>query len=189
MRVPTSGGPPIKILEVPADSAEFNCPYSSAALCILSRQKHDRLVFYRLDPIRGLAGQAAVIKLKPQSKPFWSLSPDGSRIAAVTDSTAPAQIQLLDLKDSTNRILVVRSPRTRILQANWTADGNSLVASGFEEPNSFIVHIELDGSVHTVFNVGKDHILLSPPLASPDGRYLAFNRLTWESNAWLLENF
>jgi len=46
----------------------------------------------------------------------------------------------------------------------------------------------LNGRERVIHEGGKDHLLFSP-LASPDGRRLAFSQYTWESNAWLMENF
>jgi hypothetical protein len=71
---------------------------------------------------------------------------------------------------------------------NWAEDGNSLFAAGAQDPDFVILQIDLNGKTHVVINQGKDHLLQSPR-PSPDGHHLAFSQVTWESNAWLLENF
>jgi Tol biopolymer transport system component len=71
---------------------------------------------------------------------------------------------------------------------NWAADGDSLFAVGSQDPDFIILQIELNGKTHVIINRGKGH-LLDSPRPSPDGRHLAFSQYTWESNAWLLENF
>jgi hypothetical protein len=70
----------------------------------------------------------------------------------------------------------------------WAANGHSLFAFALRGRSAFIVEVGLDGKAHLIMDLGKNHA----PYAlrsSPDGRHLAFSQLTWESNAWLLENF
>jgi Tol biopolymer transport system component len=187
MRFPVSGGPPVKILEAPIDGVDFNCPYSSSARCILARPEQDRLVFYNLDPVRGLGQQAAGTNTSSASQPSWSLSPDGSRIAVTDSRTFAGQVRILNLTNSTDHVISL-VPREPVWDVNWAADGNSLFAVGFRDPDVVILQIDLNGKTQVVVNKGKDH-RIEFPRPSPDGRHLAFGQVTWESNAWLLENF
>ena len=93
----------------------------------------------------------------------------------------------MNLRNSIERVVSL-SALWRISDVNWAADGQSLFAIGRADPRSFVMHINLDGKTRVIHDGGKDHILLFP-LPSPDGRRLAFNQYTWESNAWLLEDF
>jgi len=70
---------------------------------------------------------------------------------------------------------------------SWTADGNALFAA-VKSTGYFIARIELDGETRVLVNVGTNQYL-DFPCPSPDGRHLAYVQQTWESNAWLLENF
>ena len=188
VRVPTSGGPPVKVLEESIESgAGFNCPYLSSALCVLSRREHDHLVFYHLNPLYGLEQQVGSISTGPASDPSWSISPDGSRLAVTDSRRVAGQIHIIDLANSKDHLIAI-VPGWYVWDVTWAADSNSLLAAGSNSPNVFVLHIELSGQMHVLFNQGKDHRvqLLRP---SPDGRHLAFSQLTWESNAWLLENF
>jgi eukaryotic-like serine/threonine-protein kinase len=188
MRVPASGGPPVKVLEESIEGgAGFNCPYLSSALCVLSRQEHDHLVFYRLDPVHGLEQQAGAIGTGPASDPSWSIAPDGSRLAVTDSRRVAGKVHIIDLANSKDHLIVL-VPSWYVWDVTWAADGNSLLAAGSNAPNFFVLQIELSGQTHVLINQGKDHLiqLLRP---SPDGRHLAFSQLTWESNAWLLENF
>jgi eukaryotic-like serine/threonine-protein kinase len=188
MRASTSGGSPIRILEVPViDTVEFKCPYSPAASCIFSRLEQDRLVFHYLDPVRGLGQQAGAVRTTATDQPSWGISPDGSRVAVGNRHVVPGQVRILDLRTSAERLVSLSGP-WHIADVNWAADGQSLFAVGTVEPRDFILHIPLDGKVRVVHDGVKDHVFASP-LPSPDGRRLAFNQYTWESNAWLLENF
>jgi Tol biopolymer transport system component len=188
MRFSASGGPPVKILEEPIDrGAEFSCPYSSSAFCVLARQEQDRLVFYNLDPMRGLGQQAAGISMSAANQASWSISPDGSCVAVTDSRTLAGQVRILNLTNSTDRVISL-VPRRRVWDVNWAADGDSLFAVGSQDPDFIILQIELNGKTHVIINRGKGH-LLDSPRPSPDGRHLAFSQYTWESNAWLLENF
>jgi Tol biopolymer transport system component len=187
MRFPVSGGPPVKILEAPIDGVDFKCPSSSSARCILARLEQDSLVFYNLDPVRGLGQKAAGTNTSSASQPDWSLSPDGSRIAVTDSRTIAGQVRILNLTNSTDQVISL-VPRQNVWDVNWAADGNSLLAVGFRDPDSVILQIDLNGQTQVIVNKGKDHALESPR-PSPDRRHLAFSQQTWESNAWLLENF
>jgi Tol biopolymer transport system component len=117
----------------------------------------------------------------------WCVSPDGLRIAVPT-LDLPAQVQILDSRNGTERILEIPLG-WRISQLSWTADGKALFAAVQSESTGYmIVRIELDGKTRVLLNRGRNQ-WIDGPLPSPDGRYLAFSQRTWESNAWLLENF
>jgi len=53
-----------------------------------------------------------------------------------------------------------------------------------------ILYAGLDGHSQVLWKRGSSpgHSL-DYPIPSPDGRYLAFTIVTYESNAWLVENF
>lgn len=190
MRVSTGGGSPLTILEVPEGTpSDFSCPLAAGAACVLGKVENGRLVFYWLDPVQGLGAQAAAIQLTPDLDRTWNVSPDGSRVA-VTESLQkpPATVRIVNLKGSKEKVVVSQTPLMRVRDTSWAADGKSLVAVGVIHPNAFIVHLDMDGKTQVLLAIGKDHLVLSP-LLSPDGHHLVFTEHTWESNAWLLENF
>ena len=188
-RVSAAGGPPIKVLELPVvAAAEIKCPNSPQASCILGRKEKDRFVFQDLDPVRGVGQRSIQISETSADRAGWSISADGSHLAVVIDSNAKTgQIRIIDLHNSSARV-VSTSSQWRISNLDWAADGKSLFAIGTQEPNEYILQIDLNGRERVIHEGGKDHLLFSP-LASPDGRRLAFSQYTWESNAWLMENF
>jgi eukaryotic-like serine/threonine-protein kinase len=188
LRIPSSGGPPVKVLDEPVDGgAEFNCPYSPSSVCVLARKEHDRLVFYHLDPMLGLKQQVGVFNAAAASAPSWSVSPDGLRLAVTDSRRFAGQVHILDLSNSTDHEIAL-VPSWPVWDVAWAADGKSLFAAGSREPDVFVLQIDLNGQTRILLNRGKDHLvtLIRP---SPEGRHLAFGQLTWESNAWLLENF
>jgi len=46
----------------------------------------------------------------------------------------------------------------------------------------------MSGTVQTLIKKGKAQLLYQP-VPSPDGKYLAYEAHTWESNVWVIENF
>jgi serine/threonine protein kinase/Tol biopolymer transport system component len=189
MRFPVSGGSPEQVLETRfPDPTDFHCPAGHAASCVLSRWKQDQYFFYALDPVQGEGKELARSKMASRHMgEAWCVSPDGLRIAVPTLDLR-AQVQILDSRNGTERILEIPLG-WRISQLSWTADGKALFAAVQSESTGYmIVRIELDGKTRVLLNRGRNQ-WIDGPLPSPDGRYLAFSQRTWESNAWLLENF
>jgi len=46
----------------------------------------------------------------------------------------------------------------------------------------------MSGTVQLLARKGKAQLLYQP-VPSPDGKYLAFQAHTWDSNVWVTENF
>jgi Tol biopolymer transport system component len=116
----------------------------------------------------------------------WSVSPEGSRIAVATPDRLPEQVRVLDSRNGTERNLHLPHG-WRIFNLGWSVDGNALFAAA-RSTGYFIARIELNGQTHVLIDRGKNQFV-GYPCPSPDGRYLAFSQRTWETNAWLLENF
>ena len=188
MRFPVSGGSPVRVLEMPNEEAVvFDCPYAPSASCLLGRPEQSQLVLYELDAIRGLGKPVAHVERNTEGDLSWRISPDGSGIALSDHLTFPGQFKILTLSDS--RIKTVSlSPYCDLREVNWSLDGKSLFSVGVRRPYSFLLRIGLDGKTQIILNGDKDHALYSP-MPSPDGRHLIFGQYSWESNAWLLENF
>jgi eukaryotic-like serine/threonine-protein kinase len=186
LRFPLSGGSPETILDARNDdSVAFECGYSLAAGCIFSRPENGNLLFYQLDPTRGLGKRVGSINAPYGS--FWAISLDGSRLAITNKSVLDGQVMILNLKDSTQRTFRI-SPECDIRDVNWAANGQSFYGICAGPAKERIVRVDLDGRADVVLDLGKDQVIFGP-LASPDGRHLAFSEIFWESNNWLLENF
>jgi Tol biopolymer transport system component len=71
---------------------------------------------------------------------------------------------------------------------HWTGDGNALFVTATQSTNYLVARIDLDGKTQVLLDRGRNQ-WLSSPVPSPDGRQLAFSQQTFETNAWLLENF
>jgi Tol biopolymer transport system component len=188
MRFPGSGESPEQVLEARIDATtDFDCPYRPAGSCVLSRWQQGQLIFYALDPVQGQGKEIARTKLGMMATGLtWSVSPEGSRIAVATPDRLPEQVRVLDSRNGTERNLHLPHG-WRIFNLGWSVDGNALFAAA-RSTGYFIARIELNGQTHVLIDRGKNQFV-GYPCPSPDGRYLAFSQRTWETNAWLLENF
>lgn len=186
MRAPVAGGSAEIVMEE-ANSLDpgIGCPRNSKALCILSEKKQNELTLYELDPLRGKAKLLASAKLGSRRFYGWDVSPDGSEIAVV--SSIGPYIHTIDL--STSRTRDIQVPREWYPQSvGWAADGKAVFVTIWT-PNGFLLgRVDLAGQSHVLLNKGQEQWMIGP-VASPDGRYLAFSVQTWDSNVWLLENF
>jgi eukaryotic-like serine/threonine-protein kinase len=189
MRIPVAGGTPEQTMELSADDdAGFDCPSHPGASCIASRFVKDRLIFYPVDLIHGPGAEIAGTKLGSGIDVNWSLSPDGSRVAITSKGQLYEKIRIFDLR--TNDEHDLQLPHGWFIwNLAWAADGNRLLAAA--QSNSigyFVAVIELDGKTRILFDRGRNQ-WIGAAIPSPDGHHLAIGQRTFETNAWLLENF
>jgi Tol biopolymer transport system component len=178
MRARISGGEAEQILEEPVQAAvNLDCPSRADALCVFSRHEKDSEVFYALDLQQGLGKQLTSVH-GPAGE--WGISPDGTRIAVDTTEN----IRLIDLRTGAQRDV---SFTGSVWSLVWASDGKSLVAA-VQRSEYLIVRIDLDGKTRVLLNRGRNQWIGNASV-SPDGRYLAFSQQSWDTNAWLLENF
>jgi serine/threonine protein kinase/Tol biopolymer transport system component len=186
MRLPASGGSPEQVLEAPFQNfLAFDCPSANAGSCVLGTWEQGKGIFYALDAVHGQGKQLATTNLAAPEG-FMSVSPDGSRIAISNRDELRGQIRIVDLRKGTESNLQL--PGWVIWEASWTPDSNALFAAAQSKSGYFIARIDLDGKTRVLLDRGRNQ-WLGNPLASPDGRRLAFGQQTFECNAWLLENF
>jgi Tol biopolymer transport system component len=187
MRLRVLGGSPEQVLEARIDDAAyFNCPVRAATSCILSHWEQGQLIFYALDPVQGRGKELARTKLGSPTDLAYSVSPEGLRIALASQDKLPEQVRILDFRNGTERNLQLPHG-WYIWSLSWTVDGNALFAAVLST-GYFIARIDLDGKTRVLLDQNRNH-WLSFLCPSPDGRHLAFTQRTFESNAWLLENF
>jgi serine/threonine protein kinase len=189
MRLPLSGGSPEQVVEAPPDvTTDFHCPSHPLNSCILSRWEQNRLIFEALDPVQGRGKELVRTKLGQASDLDWSVSPEGSRIAVSSTDQLYEQVRILDLQKGAERNLQLPHG-WHISHLSWAAQGDALFAAAQSKSiGYFIARIELDGKSRVLYDRGRNQSLYGP-CPSPDGRHIAFSQQTWETNAWLLENF
>jgi len=187
MRLPVSGGSPEQVLEAGVGPAfAFHCPVRPGSECVVSHWEEGQLILNSLDAVGGQGKEIARTKLGAPADLNWTISSDGSAIAISSRDQLREKIRVLYPRDSSERNISLPHGWS-IWNADWSADGKALFAS-VQTTGYFIARVELDGKTRVLLDRGRVH-WLGYPCVSPDGRYLAFSEQTYESNAWLLENF
>ena len=186
MRAPAAGGSAEFVTEA-ANSLDpgLACPRDPKTSCIWSEKKQKDLAFYELDPLRGKSKLLATVEIGSRPYYGWDVSPDGSQIAVV--SSIGPYVRTIDL--STGKTRDIKVPGDWLLQSvGWSADGRSFFVTNWTPTGFVLGQVDLAGHAHVLLNKGTEQ-WMNGPIASPDGRYLAFTAQTWDSNVWLLENF
>ena len=70
----------------------------------------------------------------------------------------------------------------------WAADGKGFFLTTWLPQSFNLVHVTLSGKVQLLLS-NAHRQWMTRPRPSPDGKYLAFQAQTFDTNVWLLENF
>lgn len=188
-RVPAEGGPKELVLET-RWPVTVRCATVPEGPCFLGERRpaEDSVVWSRLDPVAGREEEAWREERQarlpvPLEFPLVAVSPDGSRMAEASDGN----------------ILVreIASSRVREIQVEeflwptglaWAPDGSGFYVSATSPSGSTLLHVDLQGEAEVLYGV-RDFVGLTAPSPSRDGRHLAFEKATRESNIWLVEEF
>jgi eukaryotic-like serine/threonine-protein kinase len=190
MRVPVSGGPSQFVLTAPIYNA-VRCARPPATLYAFTERPLDRrqLIFTAFDPMKGQGHELARFDADPNAEYSWDLSPDGTRIAVM--KYGERTIHMLWLNGQARQEIVVKS--SGIEDENlgwgfdWAADGRGLFLSGRRQGNSLLLHVDLRGNIHVLWEQKGKEVIWGTP--SPDGRHLAMPGVIMNSNVWMMENF
>jgi serine/threonine protein kinase len=186
IRVPITGGSPEVILRTSADSG-FSCAGPHSNLCVVQERSEDRkqATVKGLDPIKGRGPELTRFDLDP-TEDFWfcEISPDGTRLAVSPSPEGP--IQILSLRGHRPLLIPIKGSR---ISGNlyWAADGKGLYFDSSVKRGTVLLHLDMKGNTHVLWeNHGGGWAFGMP---SPDGRHLAINAETMNSNIWMMENF
>jgi len=80
-------------------------------------------------------------------------------------------------------------PRWGVFQRiAWAADGKGFFLNSVLPEGWGLLHVTTAGRVSLLLRNPRSQRLLTP-LPSPDGKHLAFQAETYDSNVWMIENF
>ncbi len=188
-RQPAGGGPSEVVLELPKPRdghVDFSCPSKAGALCALNQFEGNALVFYALDPLHGKGARLGDLSIKDPWGIDWNISPDGSQIA-VMNGDRVNRVEILTIATHTWREIAIEPGRTDFELISWAADGQGFFMAALR-PDAFdLVRVSLTGRIQLLLSKGRTQYL-GRPMASPDGRHLMFEGLTFEGNVWMLDH-
>ena len=199
MRRPVAGGPPDRVLEEPAGASvlsdpglyvwDYKCPQNPGAPCVLGEKKGNDLDFYALDPVQGKGKHLGKIQVWRWMN--WDVSTDGSRLALIGQSGDKhyGKIEVLTFSDGTWQEISPERDLGLLMLIAWTAHGKGFFVSSWENNSSDLVHVTLAGKVEPLIRNGYRQPVVGNLLPSPDGKYLAYQGKTTDSDVWMLENF
>jgi len=190
MRQPVTGGPPEPVMEVPSPNGrntDFVCPVIRGKGCVITDWEKGNLLFYALDPVAGKSELLGKIQVSPNWLIGWSLSRDGSQIAVV-DHSHKDRIEILNLGSKSWHEITVQPGWGDFQSIGWAADGNGFFLTTLLPETYNLVHVAMSGHVQLLLDNAHKQWMYGP-IASPDGKHVAWQVESYESNVWLLENF
>ena len=158
----------------------FRCSSEIGAPCVLSEEIEGNIVFTAFDPKNGKG--AELYKAPTGSFTFWDLSQNGRWIAVGRNDEASGRIQLISLAGEPPRDIEAGG-WTRLVSASWASSGKGLFVTAFASKGAPLLYVPLVGQTRLLYRGLK---YVENPVASPDGRYLAFGEMTEDGNAWVL---
>ena len=185
MRVPIASGGPEFVLEA-SRGATVRCALGHTP-CVFSEldKVNGELVFSTFDPLRGKTMEMVRLAADPDGSSTWDLSPDGSTVAIVDLDERKERIRMVEL-DSGSAHSVAVGPLEHLSGISWSADGRGWFVASVSPGGGTLFRVGLDNSISKLWTTNTKLLM---PLASPDSRSLAFSTSTYNSNAWVIENF
>jgi Tol biopolymer transport system component len=117
--------------------------------------------------------------------PAWDLSPDGSSIAIVGLDEQRDRIRVIEVDSGSARTIAV-GHSAQLEGISWSADGKGWFLSSSSLREAALLYASSTGSFSELWTTST---AVGTPLASPDGRNIAFTVSASNSNAWMVENF
>jgi eukaryotic-like serine/threonine-protein kinase len=191
MKAPVSGGPPEMVLEGKGING-IRCSSSPASLCVLGEESPDRkqYVFNQFDPMKGRGRVITRVTLQqPVNRYFWDLTRDGTQLAfAQNVSGSESRIQILPVSGGGAREVVI--PREiQLTSLDWAIEGEGFFVGSSRPWSVVLLFVDMDGRTDVLWK--RETLYGAGPraLPSPDGRNLAMQASSADSNIWMLENF
>jgi eukaryotic-like serine/threonine-protein kinase len=204
MKVSITGGPPQLVLTTMAPTyAGLRCAKGPATLCAIAERTIDRkqLIFTAFDPVRGRGRELTRFDIDPADDAtyVWDLSPDGTRVAILKYSEG--RLRVLSWGRPASQEILVKG-WNNLQSVDWAADGKGLFASSLRTGSSALLHVDLQGNAHLLWEqkgstspAGRpwDQPFAGPSapwaVPSPDGRHLAIYQWSLSANMWMMENY
>src|SRR6516165_3855266 len=188
MRVPITGGPSEFVLTAHSPGYPV-CSRLPANLCAIVEDDddHKQETFTAFDPLGGRGHELARIDSDPQKYFNFALSPDGTRIAYANNHEGP--VHILSLRGEPSQEIRVKG-WSNLEDIEWAGAKALLISNRVRTGDALdvLLHVDMQGNARVLWQQ-QGGFGGSIGQLSPDGRHLAFNRFTTNSNIWMMENF
>jgi eukaryotic-like serine/threonine-protein kinase len=189
LRVPVSGGPPELVLRG-EKIKNFSCA-REAKQCVVVEEVAGRQILTTFDPLKG-RGEKLPMSDYPQFA-RGILSPQGRLIDKMKSSPEGLRIGVRSLTGESVEEFTFKNLTGDYQFYGWSADGKGIyIGMGWGSSSDFlpVLYAGLSGHSQVLWKrQSGPGAWFDYPIPSPDGRYLAVTIGTYESNAWMLENF
>jgi len=188
MRMPVGGGPPERVLSG-ENIRNFSCA-REAKLCVVAEEVEGKQVLTRFDPLTG-RGEKLPFPDCPWSRTI--LSPQGRLVEKMKSGPEGLYVRVQSLTGGAAQEVTWKQLTRDYQLMGWSRDGKGIYVHDWGhtlEADFTALYLGLDGRSQVLWKRGTSPgWSFDAPVPSPNGRYLAFGVVTYESNAWLLENF
>jgi eukaryotic-like serine/threonine-protein kinase len=184
MAIPIAGGTPRLVMK--SDTyGRPRCSVAPGKYCLVAEQSGDGkpLTFTSFDALQGRGAEVARFETEPGATYGWALSRDGTHIAVF--KLWDARVHIISLTGQPPQEIAVRG-WTNLISLFWAADGKGLFAASKSKADTVLLHINLRGEAHSLWEQKGNGDLGGQP--SPDGRHLAIVANTRSNNVWMMEN-
>ncbi|MSO23788.1 MAG: serine/threonine-protein kinase [Acidobacteria bacterium] len=188
LRVPVGGGPPEAVL-TGENLKNFSCA-REANLCVVAEDVAGKRILTTFDPLKG-RGETLPQPDYPDSG-RGILSPQGQLIEKMKQGPEGLHIRVRSLTAGSAEEVTFKNLTKKYSFMGWSLNGKAIYIcdqSPFESDFT-VLYAGLDGHSQVLWKRGTSPgYSFDYPIPSPDGRHLAFTVVTYEMNAWMLENF
>jgi serine/threonine protein kinase/Tol biopolymer transport system component len=188
MRVSVNGGAPQRLMSPSVSYGLLSCARAPARLCVIARPTDDRkqLIISSIDPLRGIGPELMRFPLDPNRYDwFIALSSDGTRLAVTRNESGPIYTFLVSGKPI-DQINVKNW--SNLFDFAWAVDGRGLYVVALSRSGHTLLYVDLHGNASRLWE-SSGATVQTIPILSPDGRQIAVETWTTNSNLWMTQNF
>jgi len=182
-RVSSTGGDPAPVYTSGAVD-EFHCPLANQGSCVLRETiGKSEFVYYALDPVSGMGKELGRTPWTPTLLGDWTISPDGSMIAAADHDEVHPGIRLTALSPTGPSQVSEISVEGfgRLLETTWSSDGRGFYVESKTASGYNLLFVDRAGHPQLL----RQTSIPIWGVPSRDGKKLAFPEQTINSNVWV----